>query len=87
MVRKVSIEQLRSVDYQGLLRDFKGLDPNDPGQWPILPRVTLLIALFLAIVEGSPTRYPAEEPRENALGLKKPDLTAGKDLPPPPKKD
>lgn len=52
MVRKVSIEQLRSVDYQGLLRDFKGLDPNDPGQWPILPRVTLLIALFLAIVVG-----------------------------------
>lgn len=52
MVRKVSIEQLRSVDYQSLLRDFKGLDPNDPGQWPILPRVTLLVALFLAIVVG-----------------------------------
>lgn len=52
MVRKVSIEQLRSVDYQSLLRDFKGLDPNDPGQWPILPRVTLLVVLFLAIVVG-----------------------------------
>jgi type IV pilus assembly protein PilO len=35
-----------------LQRDFRGLDPNDPGQWPVLPRVATLLALFLAIVVG-----------------------------------
>ena len=27
-----SLNNLRSVDLQSLQRDFKGLDPNDPGQ-------------------------------------------------------
>ena len=43
---RVSMEQIRGRDYQSLVRDFKGLDPNDPGQWPLLPRVTFLIAIF-----------------------------------------
>ncbi len=49
---RVSMEQIRGRDYQSLMRDFKGLDPNDPGQWPLLPRVTFLIAIFFAIVVG-----------------------------------
>ena len=49
---RVSMEQIRGRDYQSLMRDFKGLDPNDPGQWPLLPRVTFLIAVFFAIVVG-----------------------------------
>lgn len=49
---KDSLENLRSLDMQALLRDFQGLDPNDPGQWPLLPRVATLIALFAAIVAG-----------------------------------
>ncbi len=49
---KESIENLRSLDAQTLLRDFKGLDPNDPGQWPLLPRVAALVGVFLMIVVG-----------------------------------
>lgn len=49
---KESIENLRSLDAQTLLRDFRGLDPNDPGQWPLLPRVAALVAVFLLIVVG-----------------------------------
>ena len=49
---KESLENLRSLDAQTLLRDFKGLDPNDPGQWPLLPRVAALVGVFLLIVVG-----------------------------------
>ncbi len=46
------LNNLRSLDLQSLQRDFKGLDPNDPGQWPLLPRVVTLFTLFVAIVVG-----------------------------------
>lgn len=49
---KDSLNNLRTLDLQSLQRDFRGLDPNDPGQWPLLPRVAILFALFLAIVVG-----------------------------------
>lgn len=49
---KESLENLRTLDVQSLLRDFKGLDPNDPGQWPLAPRVATLLAIFLVIVVG-----------------------------------
>jgi type IV pilus assembly protein PilO len=49
---KESLERLRNLDLQTLQRDFRGLDPNDPGQWPVLPRVVTLLALFSAIVAG-----------------------------------
>lgn len=49
---KESLESLRNLDLQTLQRDFRGLDPNDPGQWPLLPRVVTLLALFSAIVAG-----------------------------------
>ncbi|WP_374243965.1 type 4a pilus biogenesis protein PilO [Zoogloea sp.] len=52
MALRIPIEQLRSLDFQSLARDFKGLDPNDPGQWPLLPRITFLLAVFFAIVLG-----------------------------------
>lgn len=49
---KDSMENLRNLDFQALLRDFKGLDPNDPGQWPLLPRVVTLVVILVAIVVG-----------------------------------
>lgn len=52
MSLKESIEKLRTMDVQTLMRDFQGLDPNDPGQWPLLPRLATLLAIFLAIVVG-----------------------------------
>ncbi len=52
MSLKESIEKLRTMDVQTLAREFQGLDPNDPGQWPLLPRIATLLAIFLAIVAG-----------------------------------
>lgn len=52
MSLRESLGKIRTMDIQTLMRDFQGLDPNDPGQWPLLPRVATLLAIFLAIVVG-----------------------------------
>ena len=38
------------VDFQGVLDDFRHMNPNDPGSWHQIPKVTVLLALFLIIV-------------------------------------
>jgi type IV pilus assembly protein PilO len=35
---------------QALLQQFRGLDPNDPGSWPVLPRLATCLFLMAAIV-------------------------------------
>lgn len=47
-----ALARLRSIDSETLLREFRGLDPNDPGQWPLLPRVATLLGIFALIVLG-----------------------------------
>jgi type IV pilus assembly protein PilO len=37
---------------QALIGQFKGLNPNDPASWPLVPRVALCATLALAIVVG-----------------------------------
>ena len=37
---------------QALIGQFKGLNPNDPASWPLVPRVALCVTLMLAIVVG-----------------------------------
>ncbi|MCM8662931.1 type 4a pilus biogenesis protein PilO [Accumulibacter sp.] len=41
---------LRSIDLRAFLRDFQGLNPRDVGTWPLAPRVTVLLGVFLAVV-------------------------------------
>ncbi|MFU2487106.1 type 4a pilus biogenesis protein PilO [Thauera sp. WH-1] len=38
------------IDFNRLVQDFKGLDPNDPGLWPVAPRVAVFIALLVATI-------------------------------------
>ncbi|MDD3352883.1 type 4a pilus biogenesis protein PilO [Zoogloea sp.] len=47
---KETLERLRTLDLEDLQREFRGLDPNDPGQWPLVPRVVALASIFFAIV-------------------------------------
>jgi len=37
---------------QALIGQFKGLNPNDPASWPLVPRVALCVTLMVAIVAG-----------------------------------
>jgi len=38
------------VDFQAIADDFRYMNPNDPGAWPLIPRITILIGLFLALL-------------------------------------
>jgi len=38
------------VDFKSLVDDFRNLNPNDVGAWPILPRAAVLLGLFAAIL-------------------------------------
>jgi len=40
------------IDFRALAEDFKALDPKDIGTWPLLPRITVLIGLFLGLLVG-----------------------------------
>ena len=41
---------LPKVDFQSIADDFRFMNPNDPGAWPPIPKVTVLVGLFVAIV-------------------------------------
>jgi len=41
---------LPKIDFKAILRDFQDLNPRDVGAWPLLPRLTVLIGLFLLIL-------------------------------------
>lgn len=43
---------LRNIDLRSIFRDFQDLNPKDVGTWPLVPRVAILLALFLLILLG-----------------------------------
>ncbi len=38
------------IDFQSIADDFRFMNPNEPGSWPLIPRITVLVGLFVAIV-------------------------------------
>lgn len=43
----------KGIDFNRLVQDFKGLDPNEPGQWPTAPKVAVFIGLLVATVAAA----------------------------------
>lgn len=41
---------LPSIDFQSIADDFRFMNPNDPGSWPLIPKISVLVGLFVAIV-------------------------------------
>lgn len=41
---------LPNIDLQSIADDFRFMNPNDPGSWPLIPKITVLVGLFVAIV-------------------------------------
>ncbi|RCS56588.1 type 4a pilus biogenesis protein PilO [Parvibium lacunae] len=37
-----------NIDFNQIAEEFRGLNPNDPGAWPLIPRITLLIGVVAA---------------------------------------
>lgn len=44
--------RVSSIDLARIGDDFRGLDPNDPGVWPVAPRIAVLLAILVATVAG-----------------------------------
>lgn len=49
----LTLKDLRNIDLESLSQDFKGLDPNDPGAWPLAPRITVFIALLVGTIAAA----------------------------------
>ena len=68
-----------NIDLNALFEDaadqFRGLNPNEPGQWPLLPRLAAFAAVVVAVVavgwflllSDVQTNLDAERGREPAL--------------------
>lgn len=49
--KSVSIPMsLPKVDFERILDDFRNMNPNDPGSWHQIPKITVLFGLFVAIL-------------------------------------
>jgi type IV pilus assembly protein PilO len=46
----LKITSLPKFDAQAILEDFRHLNPNDPGTWPLVPKIAILIGLFVALL-------------------------------------
>lgn len=54
-MKKPSMPKMPAIprfDFRALAEDFKSLDPKDIGTWPLLPRITVLLALFAGLLAG-----------------------------------
>jgi type IV pilus assembly protein PilO len=40
------------IDFKAILDDFRNLNPKDVGAWPVVPRVTALLVLFVLILSA-----------------------------------
>lgn len=47
---KTTSISLPKVDFQSIADDFRFMNPNDPGSWPLIPKISVLVGLFVAIV-------------------------------------
>lgn len=45
-------ESLGKIDVQAALEDFRHLNPNDPGAWPLIPKIVILIGFLLLLLVG-----------------------------------
>lgn len=43
-------KSLPKINLQDVIADFQGINPNDPGAWPLIPRVTALLGIFFTLL-------------------------------------
>lgn len=41
---------LPKVDFQAIADDFRYMNPNDPGAWPLIPKIAVLFGLFVLLL-------------------------------------
>ena len=48
-----ALQRLREVRLDQLVDDFRQMDPNDPGLWPLGPRIIVLLGILLLVLGGA----------------------------------
>lgn len=46
---KLPVASASKFDFQQIAEDFRRLNNNDPGTWPVVPKITILVGVFLVI--------------------------------------
>ena len=46
---KAKSTSLPKIDFQAIADEFRGLNPNDPGSWPQLPKIAALLGILLVL--------------------------------------
>jgi len=46
----MKLPSLAEIDFKAVANDFRNLNPQDVGAWPVIPRIAALLGLFLAIL-------------------------------------
>lgn len=41
---------LPKIDFKQIAEEFRTLDPKDPGLWPLIPRILILLAAFIVLL-------------------------------------
>lgn len=50
-VKRLSLpKSMPKIDFQAIADDFRFMNPNEPGSWPLIPKIIILFALFVAIL-------------------------------------
>lgn len=44
------MQRAKEFQFDRLIQDFRQLDPQDPGQWPFLPRVIILVVILAVVL-------------------------------------
>ncbi len=47
---KTKTTSLPKIDFQAIADDFRYLNPNDPSVWPLIPKATLLVGVFVILL-------------------------------------
>ena len=47
---KAKTAAVPKVDFQAIADDFRNLNPNDPGAWPLIPKLAMLFGLFVVLL-------------------------------------
>lgn len=43
-------KSMPKIDFQAIANDFRFMNPNDPGAWPLIPKLVVLLSLFVVIL-------------------------------------
>lgn len=46
----MKLPTVSAIDFQSVAEDFRRLNPNDPGVWPLIPKVVILLAVFVFLI-------------------------------------